>query len=286
MKKWYKIEAKADKAEIWIYEAIGEDIWTGGGVTAKKFQKELAEIKASQIDLHINSPGGSVFDGVTIYNLIKQHPANVTTYIDGIAASIASVVALAGNTVTMAENAIYMIHNPFGGVMGNASDMRKFADVLDKIGGTMVSTYAEKTGKPDDEIRALMDEETWMTADEAMEFGFVDNISGALDMAACSKFVPVMSAAGFKNIPNDVFGGKHQPDERQIERALRDAGCTVKMAKTILANGFPDYRDGDQDEPEPALPPGIMRDADPPAQIVDRVARLMTRAEMLAPSQP
>jgi len=119
--KWYKIEAKADKAEIWIYEYIGEDFWTGGGVTAKSFQKYLAAVKASQIDLHINSPGGDVFDGITIYNLLKQHPATVTTYIYGLAASIASVIALAGDRIVMAENALYMVHNPWGVSMGDAN---------------------------------------------------------------------------------------------------------------------------------------------------------------------
>jgi len=112
--KWFKIENKADKAEIWIYEEIGEDPWTGGGVTAKSFQKELSEIKASQIDLHINSIGGLVFEGIAIHNLLKQHPANVTTYIDGIAASISSVIALAGDKVIMAENGLFMIHNVSG----------------------------------------------------------------------------------------------------------------------------------------------------------------------------
>jgi ATP-dependent Clp endopeptidase proteolytic subunit ClpP len=154
--KWYEIKSKADKAEIWIYDQIGEDFWTGGGVTAKGFQKELAEIKASQIDLHINSPGGSVFDGITIYNLLKQKSANITTYIDGLAASIASVIALAGNKVTMAENALFMVHNPSGMVMGTAADMRSLADVLDKIAGTMVNTYAGKSGKPEEEIKALL----------------------------------------------------------------------------------------------------------------------------------
>ncbi len=79
MKQWYKIENKGDKAEIWIYEEIGEDFWSGDGITAKSFQKDLATIKAGQIDLHINSPGGEVFDGITIFNLLKQHPATITT---------------------------------------------------------------------------------------------------------------------------------------------------------------------------------------------------------------
>ena len=191
MNKWYQISDKADKAEVWIYEEIGEDFWTGGGVTAKNFQKELSAIKAGQIDLHINSPGGAVFDGITIYNLLRQHPANVTTYIDGIAASIASVIALAGDKIVMAENALYMIHNPSGMVMGTASDMRTFADTLDKVGGSMVTAYTGKTGKDVETIKALLDAETWFTAGEAKEMGFVDEISEEMDMAACvSSFQP------------------------------------------------------------------------------------------------
>ena len=268
---WYKIENKGpDKAEIWIYEQIGEDFWTGGGVTAKSFQKEISAIKASQIDLHINSPGGSVFDGITIYNLIKQHPANVTAYIDGLAASIASVIALAGDTVVMAENALYMIHNPSGMAFGTAGDLRSFADVLDKIGGTMITAYASKTGKSEDEIRAMLDAESWLTADEAKEAGFVDGIGGEMDMAACAKFAPAMAKMGFKRIPENINTGRKIPSERNLERALRDEGCSSKTAKAILASGYPkDHRDDDL----PDNPPDqrdVGSEAAAPKRIVDR----------------
>jgi ATP-dependent Clp endopeptidase proteolytic subunit ClpP len=283
--KWYEIKAKADKAEIWIYEMIGEDFWTGGGVTAKNFQKELAEIKASQIDLHINSPGGVVFDGITIYNLIKQHPANVTTYIDGLAASIASVIALAGNKVIMAENALYMIHNPTGLAMGTATDMRSLADILDKIAGTMITTYSTKSKKPEEEIKAMLEVETWMTADEAKEAGFIDEIAGEMDMAACAKFVPVMAKAGFKHIPKSLNGSKELPSERDLERILRDAGCSREQAKSILAKGYTgDLRDADL---PPNAPPAkeTPRDADPPAPArKDRWDQLYLKAERQVPS--
>jgi ATP-dependent Clp endopeptidase proteolytic subunit ClpP len=268
--KWYTINAKADKAEIWIYEMIGEDFWTGGGVTAKSFQKELSGIKASQIDLHINSPGGVVFDGVTIYNLIKNHPATVTTYIDGLAASIASVIALAGDKVIMAANALYMVHNPTGLAMGTANDMRSLADVLDKIAGTMVGTYVSKTGKSEADIKAMLDAETWMTADEALEYGFIDEISEEMDMAACAKFIPAMAKAGFKHVPQSINGKKEIPSAKEIERILRDAGCSRKVAKTILVKGYSDdLRDaGPDDEAPPVADP--LRDAEvrPPASIV------------------
>lgn len=284
MTKWYEFKSKAaDVAEIWIYDYIGQDFWTGGGVTAKNFQKELAGVKASQIDLHINSPGGDVFDGITIYNLLKQHPANVTTYIDGLAASIASVIALAGNQIYMAENALFMIHNPWGMSMGDASDMRKMADNLDKVRDSISISYTSKTGKPAEEITALMDAETWMDAEEAMEFGFVDDVTEKMDMAACAKFVPIMAKAGFKKIPEAM--NQKQPTVKDAEKALRDVGFSKKAAKTILAKGITDdLRDVDHlDDEPPANEP--LRDVEvlKPAK-KDRVADLLVRAELAAPS--
>lgn len=201
VKKYYSInnQAGSETAEIFIYEQIGEDWWTGEGVTAKNFCKEVAALKVANIDLHINSPGGSVFDGQAIYNALKRHPANVTTYIDGLAASIASVIALAGNKVVMAANSLFMIHNPWGVTQGTSDEMRKYADVLDKVRDTIVTVYREKCGLPDAEIIAAMDSETWMSADEAVAFGFVDEISQEMKMAALATFD--FKALGFKNPP-------------------------------------------------------------------------------------
>ena len=278
MKTWYEIKNKSDKAEIWIYEEIGEDFWTGGGVTAKGFQKELAAIKADKIDLHINSPGGLVFDGITIYNLLKQHPANVTTYIDGLAASIASVIALAGDSVIMAENALFMIHKASGLVMGNSDDMRDFAEKLDKVNTSIATTYISKTGKDEPEINDLMAAETWMTAAEALGFGFVDEVSGEADMAACARFVPVMEKAKFQHIPGCIAGIKEKPTVKEAEKALRDAGYSRKDSKAILAEGLKGYQ-RDADTPEPKETP---RDAVTPKK--DPIADLLIRAEVVAPT--
>ena len=270
--KWYEIKALSEeKAEIWIYEQIGEDLWDGSGVTAKGFQKDLAAVKARQIDLHINSPGGVVFDGITIYNLLKQHPAKITTYIDGLAASIASVIALAGDTVVMAENALYMIHNPFGMAYGNAKELRAYADVLEKVGGSMLSAYKAKTGMDEAELLALLDAETWLTAAEAKEHGFVDEIAEEMDMAACAKFVPSLVKAGVKNIP-DILNKKEEITPKVLEKALRDAGCSRAQAKSILVHGL---RDADR---EPGK--GDLRDADHPEPL-DDVAQLISRAALL-----
>jgi len=276
MKNWYKIESKAgDRAEIWIYDEIGEDYWTGGGVTAKSFQKDLAAVKASQIDLHINSPGGNVFDGIAIYNLLKQHPATITTYIDGIAASIASVIALSGDTVQMAENALFMIHNPSGVVMGTATDMRDFADTLDKVAGSLITTYTGKTEHKEDEITSWMEAETWFNADEAFEAGFIDEITDRVDMAACAKFAPVMAKAGFKNVP-EILTPKATLTPKDAEKALRDAGFSRKQAKVVIAKGFGESQRDVDDEPQ--------RDVAQPKPI-DSVAALLLRAELVAPTK-
>jgi ATP-dependent Clp endopeptidase proteolytic subunit ClpP len=270
---WYEIKNHADASEIWIYDEIG--YW---GIGAKDFILELNAIKSKQISMHINSPGGEVFDGNAIYNAIKNHPASVTTYIDGIAASIASVIALAGDKVIMAENAIYMMHNPFGLVIGNADEMRKMADVLDKICDSMLGAYVSKSGKTQDEIRSLLDAETWMNADEAKEAGFVDEISGKMDMAACVKYSPIMMKLGFKNIP-EIIAGKQMPTARDLERILRDGGCSEQMAKSILAEGFK----GDQRDVASFTDQRDVAEPKPPKK--DRVSDLLTRAEIAAPSQ-
>lgn len=174
MKTWFEIQAKSDSAaEVYIYDEIGMF-----GVTAKDFIAQLRETKAKSITVRINSPGGSVFDGLAIYNYLKS-VKNVTVQIDGIAASIASIIALGGKRVCMAANGFMMIHNPSGGVMGESSDMREMAGVLDKIAASLAQTYAAKTGKTPAECAKWMDDETWFTAQDAKDAGLVDEICEA-----------------------------------------------------------------------------------------------------------
>lgn len=252
--RWYEIKAKSDgPSEIWLYDEIG--IW---GIGAKEFIAELNAVKSPEIDMHINSPGGEVFEGNAIYNAIKRHPATVTSYIDGIAASIASVIALAGDKVVVAENGLYMMHNPSGLVIGSADDMRRTADVLDKIRDTMIGVYAGKSGKSDSAIREILDAETWYNADEAKAAGFVDEIAEKVDAAACAKFAPVMSRLGYKHVPQRLYAQRGEPSARDLEQALCDAGCSSSRAKTILARGF-------GDEPrDAAAAPSAPTSAEPP----------------------
>ncbi|MBT8123899.1 MAG: Clp protease ClpP, partial [Gammaproteobacteria bacterium] len=169
---WYSIQAK-DKgpADVYIYDAIGFF-----GIEAEAFVKDFDAIKADKINLRINSPGGDVFDGMAIFNAIKRHPAKVTTEIDGVAASMASLIALAGDTVNMSELGLFMIHEPFSLVLGTADDMRSEADLLDKIADQGVSIYQASSNLTEMEIMAAMSAETWYTAEEAYDAGFIHNI--------------------------------------------------------------------------------------------------------------
>ncbi len=181
MKSWYSITAKADAktADISIFDEIGYF-----GVTAKQFIGDLKALDATTIKLAINSPGGAVFDALAMYNALRQHPANVEVTIMGVAASAASLVAMAGDTIIMPDNAFMMIHNPLNFAYGNADDLREMADVLDKIGASLVGIYAARTGKPEDEIKAMLDAETWLNAEDAILHGFADELQPALKVAA------------------------------------------------------------------------------------------------------
>jgi ATP-dependent Clp protease, protease subunit len=198
-REWYNIRnaAESDTVDVFIYDVIGEDFW-GEGIAAKNFVKDFAAITAANVNLRVNSPGGNVFDGVAIFNAILRHPANVTTYVDGIAASIASVIALAGRKVVMAENALFMIHNPSAVAWGTSAEMRSMADVLDKIrSSSLITTYANRTGKSVDELTAMLDAETWLSAEETVAAGFADEVAPAI--AATSSFD--LSKFGFRNAP-------------------------------------------------------------------------------------
>ncbi|SUC26316.1 ATP-dependent Clp protease proteolytic subunit 1 [Providencia rustigianii] len=126
----------------------------------------------SHINLHIHSPGGEVFEGIAIYNQLKNHNASITVYIDGLAASMASVIAMVGDEVIMPTNAMMMIHKPWGVSWGDADDMRDYADLLDKVENVLIPAYMEKTGKTKEELEAMLSEETWLTAEECVEHGF------------------------------------------------------------------------------------------------------------------
>ncbi len=197
MKK-YEVKAKADKAEIWIYEEIGGGDFFGGGITSKQFAEDVKKLgSVKEISVRINSPGGSVFEGNAIYNILQSHPARIVVDIDGLAASIASVIAMAGDEIRMADNALMMIHPAWGFAMGNSEDMRKTADMLDKVDASITTTYVKRTKKDERVIRDMMLPETWMSAKEALDNGFIDSISDAAELAASFD----LSKFGYRNAP-------------------------------------------------------------------------------------
>lgn len=196
MSKWYSIRQRAvarasggdaapASAEVWIYADIGES-WWGETVTAKDFVQEIAALDVQSLSVRINSYGGSVSDGLAIYNALRRHPAEVTVSVDGIAASIASLIAMAGDRVEIAENAMLMIHAPWAVTVGNSADMRERADQLDMWANSMASSYASKTGKPLEDVLALLTDgkDHWYSAAEAVAEGFADASTAAVPVAA------------------------------------------------------------------------------------------------------
>lgn len=219
-------------AAIHILDAISW--WTGND--ARTFQQRLAALDVEELDVYINSPGGSVFEGVTIYNLLVAHPATVNVHVLGLAASIASVIMLAGDSVNIAENAMVMIHDPSAGVYGKAKDFRQVADVLDKITESILNTYEGRTKLTRDQLRAAMTAETYYTADEAVMAGF-----------ATAKVAPIKAAALWN--PEDfeltdaakalAFRAEEEPEEEEDPKAETggEAG---------------DGADAEEEEPPPA----------------------------------
>ena len=198
-KNWYNIKAEASNksADVYIFDEIGTF-----GLTAQSFIEEIKSYKDTPMSLHINCVGGDVFEGMAIYNVLKKRTARTTVYIEGIAASMGSVIALAGDEVVMAENSLFMIHDAWGGAMGEATEIRKTAALLDKISGEIADIYTKKTNLPYNRVQEMMDEETWLSADEAFNLGFIDSISDAIKVAA--KY----DVSKFKNITDKEIQNK------------------------------------------------------------------------------
>lgn len=214
--KWFRIaRAEAeddDSADVYLYDAI--DSWYG--VNASEFVRELAALDVSQINLYINSPGGSVYDGLAILNAVRRHKANVTVYVDGLAASAASFIAMGGDEIVMGRNSELMIHDAWGICIGPAADMHDLGDKLDKISDNLASIYAEKAGGDVAKWREAMLAETWYSAEEAVAAGLADRVDEAErddDEAAKDRFdLSIFAHAGRRNAPDPVMpaGARHR----------------------------------------------------------------------------
>jgi ATP-dependent protease ClpP protease subunit len=191
---WYAVKnVTSESAEIAIYGEIG-----AFGVSAKSFIAQLKGLGDRRITLRIHSPGGEILEGTAIYNALTRHRGGVDVAIDGMCASMATVVAMAGETRTMAENGWFVIHNPFVGVMGESKDLRKQADIMDGMKDGLISAYESRTGMDRSELSDMMDEETWLTAKQAKKFGFITDITESLPIAA--SIAPEILAR-FDNVP-------------------------------------------------------------------------------------
>jgi ATP-dependent Clp endopeptidase proteolytic subunit ClpP len=182
---WYAFKNAPDKSgevELSLYDEIGSF-----GIGAKEFIAELKEHKDQHIHLRINSPGGEIVEGSAIYNALTRHKGGLTVHIDALAASMASVIAMSGDPVYMADNALLMIHNPWTLAAGEAKDLRKQADLLDTMKSNLIRAYQKKSGMEEKAIAKLMDEETWLDAVEAVALGFVDAIEDGIPAAASAK---------------------------------------------------------------------------------------------------
>jgi ATP-dependent Clp protease protease subunit len=180
----FEIRAANKTAEIWMYGPAGGGYYEG--VTARQFADALKEAgKVDKIVMNINSPGGDVFEGMAIYSILNRQPAEKIVHVDGLAASIASVVAMVGDRIEIGANAMMMVHNPWGLVAGDAGEMRRYASLLDQVRRTMLPIYVARTGNAETKIMEWLDAETWMDADQAVERGFADLKVEAKAVAAC-----------------------------------------------------------------------------------------------------
>ena len=189
MNQWYQIRAAANPktADIYIFGDIGESWWGEESITAKQFVKDLEALgDVDTLNIRINSYGGSVSDGLAIYNALRRHSATKAVTVEGVAISIASLIAMAGDTIDMPANSLMMIHAPWSYVVGNSAELRVEADVLDRHSVAMSSSYARKTGKPEADMLALLTDgkDHWYTAQEALDAGFADTVSDSLQAAA------------------------------------------------------------------------------------------------------
>jgi len=187
--KFWEFKNKSEGiGELSLYGEISSYTWWGDEITPSQFKKDLDALgDISTLNVYINSPGGDVFAGQAIHSMLKRHDAKVNVFVDGLAASIASVIAMAGDSITMPANAMMMIHKATTFGWGDSDFFMNLAEDLEKIEQTVVNTYISKTGQSEEKIKELMKAETWMTADEALELAFIDEITEEKQVAASIK---------------------------------------------------------------------------------------------------
>ncbi|MFS1133989.1 head maturation protease, ClpP-related [Enterococcus hirae] len=238
MKKFWKCKQSVnqDEADIYIFGEITSFKWNESDTTASSFQKDLKELgDVKKINLHVNSPGGSVFEGIAIGNMLKQHKAYVTAYVDALAASIASVIVVSCDKVIMPENSMMMIHNPWSFAIGNANELRKKADDLDRIAESSVVTYLAKAGEKltEEKIKQIMDEETWLSAKEAFDYGLCDIVESSNQIAAS---ISEKLFSNYQRVPKKFLMTKqeNQIDDHERKKIIAQAKKDKEYITNVL----------------------------------------------------
>lgn len=250
--------AAAEEAErsISVYDVIGYDYWTGDGVTAKRVAAALRQMGKGPVTVNVNSPGGDMFEGLAIYNLLREHDGEVTVKVLGLAASAASIIAMAGDTVQIARAGFLMIHNAWVLAAGNRHDLREYADTLEPFDRAMADIYAARTGEDAAAMAKLMDAETWIGGSDAIEQGFADELlpsdqvekkNGKASAAAVRRVESALRAAGLpksealkliselKSSAGDPAGsGEGDPTGRGESAALKEAAARAAFLATIF----------------------------------------------------
>lgn len=270
-RRWYAFKNATDsEVEIYLYDEIG--FW---GTGAKEFIAELRQHAGKHVHLRINSPGGEVIEGTAIFNALKRHAAGVTVHIDAMAASMASVIAMAGNPVFMADNALLMIHDPYTFAEGTSDELRKSADLLDTMKGNLVRAYTGKTGLPEKEIEDMMAEETWLGATEAVALGFVDAIEDGIEAAA--HMTPEKARARFDTLKKVMAKAQEANSPETPEKP------TVPVTEPVVETPEPPEVPEAPETPEqPAQTETLVAKVDANA-LLDKITTLSTeRAQFLA----
>lgn len=226
-----------DKKEIYLYGVIGDPDWEMIG--AQQVVDALGQMEGSRVTVRLNTPGGSIDEGIPIYNAMKRHPGGVKTIVDGIAASMGSYIMLAGVERTVAKNAMVMLHNPASIAWGNASEFRKIADVLDKYRERMLPDYAEATGKAQEELIELLDAETWYVGQEILDNGFAQRME---DDEAEEPVLRGIKSIAAKSIaagtaPTSLFEKKAKAISRSIDERPRLTAAKVAILQMQANDG-------------------------------------------------
>lgn len=205
-----------DERSISVYDVIGYEYWTGEGVTAKRIAGALRALGSGPVTVNVNSPGGDMFEGLAIYNLLREHPGEVTVRVMGLAASAASIIAMAGDTVQVARAGFLMIHNAWVVAIGNRNDLREYADTMEPFDRAMADIYAARTGQEQAAMAKLMDAETWIGGSDAIDQGFADELLPSDQVA-------------------QTAGKAHATAVRRIESALRASGLPKAEAMRLIS---------------------------------------------------